>query len=43
MKGTLIIPEERFNLSVVEMESGSLKMWLDKSINGLLNRIPEMG
>jgi len=42
MKGTLIIPEERFYLSHIEMESGNLKMWLDKSVNGLLNRIPEI-
>ena len=41
--GLLILPSEKVKLSVIQFVSGNRKVWMDKSMNSILQRIPEYG
>jgi len=39
--GVLIKPEDRILISVIELESGHHKSWVDKTINSINRRVPQ--
>ena len=38
--GLLITPSKKISLSMMQLVSGNRKIWMDKSMNSILQRIP---
>jgi len=39
--GIFLKPHNKNYISVTQLESGSQKIWVDKVMNGIIQRIPE--